>query len=211
MMRSKVVLVTGANAGMGKAIAAELARQGAAVVMVSRDAGRGEEARREISQATGNRSVEVLTADLSSQQAIRQLAQEFQCRYPRLDVLVNNAGAHIRERRLSPDGIEMNLAVNHLSAFLLTNLLLDTLKASAPARIVNVASAAMTKSIDLEDLQSQRAFKPFTVYGRAKLAMVLSTYALSRRLAGTGVLARGGNDEQGTSRATDGAHLSSSQ
>lgn len=187
MMHGKVTLVTGANAGMGRAIATDLARQGSTVVMVARDPRKGEEARREIARITGNDSIDLLIADLSSQRAIRQLAQEFQRRYSRLDVLVNNAGAHVQERRMSPDGIEMNLAVNHLSAFLLTNLLLDTLRASAPARIVNVASASMTKTIDLDDLQSERTFKPFAVYGQAKLAIVLCTYALARRLAGTGV------------------------
>ena len=200
MMRGRVVMVTGANGGMGKVIARELARQKATVVMVSRDPGRGEEARHEIAQATGNPSVDLLIADLSSQQAVRDLARRFRERYSRLHVLVNNAGAHVMQRRLSDDGIEMNLAVNHLSAFLLTNLLLDTLQASVPARIVNVASQAMADArpvtlvgrpqpatIDFDDLQSEREFVPFEVYGRAKLAMLLCTYALARRLAGTGV------------------------
>ncbi|MDQ6672703.1 MAG: SDR family NAD(P)-dependent oxidoreductase [Chloroflexota bacterium] len=120
-----------------------------------------------------------------SQQSIRQAAQEFQQRYSHLHVLVNNAGAHITERRLSADGLEMNLAVNHLSAFLLTNRLLDTLRASTPARIVNVASNAITRTIDL--LLAERSFVAFDVHGRAKLAMVLCTYALARKLAGTGV------------------------
>jgi NAD(P)-dependent dehydrogenase (short-subunit alcohol dehydrogenase family) len=200
-MRGKVVMVTGANGGMGKVIAQELARQEATVVMVSRDPGKGEEARREIARATGNPSADLLIADLSSQQAVRDLARQFRERYSRLHVLVNNAGAHVQQRKLSVDGIEMNLAVNHLSAFLLTNLLLDTLRASAPARVVNVASQAMADArpvtlvgkprpatIDFDDLQSEREkFVPFEVYGRAKLAMLLSTYALARRLAGTGV------------------------
>jgi len=187
MMYDKVALVTGANAGMGKVIATELARQGATVVMVARDRRRGEEARREIASATGNASLDLLVADLSSQQAVRRLAEEFQQRYSHLHVLVNNAGAHIQQRQVSVDGIEMNLAINHLSAFLLTNLLLETMRASAPARIVNVASNAMTRSINLDDLQSEQTFVPFDVYGQAKLAMVLCTYALARRLAGTGI------------------------
>jgi len=186
-MHNTVVLVTGANAGMGKATATALARQGATVVMVCRDAHKGADAQREIVQATGNPAVDLLITDLSDQHAIRRLAQEVRERYSRLDVLVNNAGAHVRRRQLSVDGIEMNLAINHLSSFLLTNLLLDTLMASAPARIVNVASNSMTKTIDLDDLQSAWTFTPFTVYGQAKLAMVLCTYALARRLAGTGV------------------------
>jgi len=202
MMRGKVVMVTGANGGMGKVIARELARQEATVVMVSRDPGKGEEARREIVQATGNPFVGLLIADLSSQRAVRDLARQFRERYSRLHVLVNNAGAHVQQRKLSVDGIEMNLAVNHLSAFLLTNLLLDTLRANAPTRIVNVASQAMADArpvtlvgkprpatIDLNDLQSEREFVPFEAYGRAKLAMLLCTYALARRLAGTDVTA----------------------
>jgi len=187
MMHERTALVTGATAGMGTVIARDLARQGATVVLVCRDAHKGHQAQQEIIQATGNTAVDVLVADLASQQAIRRLVEEFQQRYDRLHILVNNAGAHITQRRVSPDGLEMNLAVNHLASFLLTALLLDTLRASAPARIVNVASNSMTKTINLDDLQSERTFAPFTAYGQAKLAMVLCTYALARRLAGTGV------------------------
>ena len=154
MMHGKIALVTGANAGMGKVIATELARQGATVAMVSRNRRNGEEAKSEIATLTGNSSLDLLVVDLSSQQAVRQLAEEFQQRYSHLDILVNNAGAHIQQREVSVDGIEMNLAINHLSSFLLTNLLLDIMRASAPARIVNVASNAMTRSINLDDLQS---------------------------------------------------------
>jgi NAD(P)-dependent dehydrogenase (short-subunit alcohol dehydrogenase family) len=187
MLNGKVSLITGANAGIGKEIAMGLARQGATVVLVARNRRKGEVAMAEIRAATGNRSVDLLVADLSSQQAIRQLAREFQQRYAHLHVLVNNAGAQTRQRELSADGIEMNLAVNHLASFLLTNLLLGALRAGAPARIVNVASDAMTRSIDPDDLESEQTFKPFAAYGQAKLAMVMSTYLLARRLAGTGV------------------------
>lgn len=187
MIDNSVYLVTGANAGMGRAIATALARRGATVVMVCRDPGKGEEARREIVRLTGSGTVDLLIADLASQESIRRLAREVQERYPRLQILVNNAGAHVQERRLSVDGVELNLAINHLGSFLLTNLLLDTLRANAPARIVNVASASMTRTLDLNDLQSERAFAPFAAYGQAKLAMVLFTYALARRLAGTEV------------------------
>jgi NAD(P)-dependent dehydrogenase (short-subunit alcohol dehydrogenase family) len=187
MMHSKIALVTGANTGMGKVITTELARQGATVVMVARDQQRGEQARHEIAKASGSNTLDLLIADLSSQQAIRELAREFQQRYSALHILVNNAGDHIQQRQLSVDGIEMNLAVNHLSAFLLTNLLLDTIQDSTPARIINVASNSMTKTIHLDDLQSEKSFVPFEVYGQAKLAMVLCTYALARKLAGTGV------------------------
>ena len=187
MMYDKVALVTGANAGMGKAIATELARQGATVVLVSRNRRKGEQAQAEIAAATGNSSLDLLVADLSSQQAIRQLAKEFEQRYSHLHVLVNNAGAHIQQRQVSVDGIEMNLAVNHLAGFLLTNLLVDLMRASAPARIVNVASNSMTRSINLDDLQSEQTFEPWQAYGQAKLAVALCTYALARRLTGTGI------------------------
>ncbi len=189
MMHNTIALVTGANAGMGKAIATELARQGATVVMVSRNRRRGEEAKAEIAAVTGNPSLDLLVADLSSQHAVRQLADEFQHRYTHLHVLVNNAGAHTSEqqRQMSVDGREMILAINHLSAFLLTNLLLETMRASAPARIVNVASNSMTRTINLDDLQSEHTFEPWEAYGQAKLAMVMCGYVLARRLTGTGI------------------------
>jgi NAD(P)-dependent dehydrogenase (short-subunit alcohol dehydrogenase family) len=198
-MRDKVCMVTGANGGMGRAIASELARQGATVLVVCRSSGQGETLKRCIIEATGNQSVEVLVADLSDQTAIRHLAADFLSRYSKLHVLVNNAGAHLRERRLSVDGIELHLAINHLAWFLLTNLLLDTLKASAPSRVVNVASDSMADSreikigpapavtFDLDDLQSERHFNSMQVYGRSKLAMVMCGYALARHLEGTGV------------------------
>ncbi len=187
MMHNKIALVTGANAGMGKVIATKLARQGATVVMVVRNRRKGEEARAEIAEVTGNSSIDVLVADLSSQHSIRQLAKEFQQSYAHLHVLVNNAGAHMQQREGSVDGIEMNLAINHLAAFLLTNLLLDTMRASAPARILNVASNSMTRTINLDDLQSQQKFEPWEAYGQAKLAMVMCGYVLARRLVETGI------------------------
>jgi len=187
MLHDKIALVTGATSGIGKAIAIGLAQQGATVVLVGRDRRKGEAVKAEIAALTGNTALDLLLADLSSQQAIRHLAQEFQQRHAQLQILVNNAGAQLRQRQLSVDGIEMNLAINHLASFLLTNLLLDTLRSSAPARIINVASNSMTRSINLHDLQSEQAFKPFRAYGQAKLAMVLCTYALARRLAETNV------------------------
>ena len=186
-MQGKVCMVTGANSGIGKATAMGLAGMGATVVMVCRDRTRGEEARQEIKHHSGNEAVDLLLADFSSQQAIRQLAQEFQQRYTQLHVLVNNVGSIFPERQESIDGIEMTFAVNHLASFLLTNLLLETLKASAPARIVNVASASQTRSINLDDLESEKKYRPLQAYGQSKLATVLFTYALAERLAGTGV------------------------
>ncbi len=188
MMYDKVALVTGANAGMGKIIATELARQGATVVMVARSRRRGEEAMSAIASTIGNASLDLLVADLSSQQAVRRLADEFRQRYSHLHVLVNNAGIHqYQKRQMSVDGIEMNLAVNHLAGFLLTNLLVDIMRASTPARIVNVSSKIMTRSIKLDDLQSEQTFGPWEAYGQSKLAVALCTYALARRLTGTGI------------------------
>ena len=164
-----------------------LARMGATVVMVCRDRTRGEEAQREIKHHRGNEAVDLLLADLSSQQTIRLLAQEFQQRYAQLHVLVNNVGSIVPHRHVSVDGIEMTFALNHLASFLLTNLLLDTLKASTPARIVNVASNAQARSLNLDDLQSEKKYRPMQAYSQAKLATVLFTYALAQRLAGTGL------------------------
>lgn len=189
-MQGKICLVTGANSGIGKATALGLAQQGATVVMVSRDAAKGAAARDELIAKSGNSAIELLLADLSSQQAIRQLAEDFKQRYAQLHVLINNAGGFYAKRRETPDGLEMTFAVNYLAPFLLTNLLLDTLKASAPARIVNVSSAAQQSNfIDMDDLQATARYSGWRAYGQSKLAEVLFTYELARRLQGTGVTA----------------------
>src|SRR5260221_11601028 len=165
-MAGKVCLVTGATAGIGLETARELARRGATVVIVSRSRERCEATARAIREQSGNPAVEFLVADLSAQAEVRRVASEFRERFPRLDVLVNNAGAMFRQRRESADGIEMTWALNHLGYFLLTNLLLDLLKRSAPARVVNVASDAhkMVRGIDFEDTQSRKSYRPFRVY-----------------------------------------------
>lgn len=184
-------LVTGANAGIGKATAEELARRGGSVVMVCRSPERGEAAREEIRAATGNDGVDLLIADLSSRRQVRGLADEVGERYDRLDVLVNNAGVITKERRLTEDGFEWQFAVNHLAPFLLTNLLRPLLASSAPSRVVNVASKAHRgASLDFEDLQMEREeYRPLKAYGRSKLANLLFTLELARRLEGTGVTA----------------------
>jgi retinol dehydrogenase 14 len=189
-MDEKVCLITGATSGIGKATAMGLARMGASVVMVGRDRGRGEAALAEVKGKSANASVDLMLADLSSQEDIRRLADEFKEAYPRLDVLVNNAGV-IRSRRIrTADGIEMTFAVNHLAYFLLTNLLLDVLKASAPSRIVNVASGEQRNgTIDFDDLQGEMGYKGAKAYSQSKLATVLFTYELARKLEGTGVSA----------------------
>jgi NAD(P)-dependent dehydrogenase (short-subunit alcohol dehydrogenase family) len=187
-MSGKICLVTGANSGIGKATALGLAQRGATVVMLCRNSQKGEAARTEIQEKSGNSNVDLLIADLSSQQSIRQFVQDFQQKYTRLHVLVNNAGSVFTRGSVSPDGIEMTLAVNHLASFLLTNLLLDTIKASAPARIVNVSSETQAEGfIDLDDLEGKRNYRLLRAYAQSKLANVLFTYALARRLEGTGV------------------------
>jgi retinol dehydrogenase 12 len=189
-VKGKICIVTGATAGIGEVTARELARLGATVVVVSRTPQRCMDTVARIRQETGSSSVDFLTADLSSQTAIRKLADEFKSRYPRLDVLVNNAGGFFMRRETSPDGLEMTWALDHLSYFLLTNLLLELLTASAPARIVNVSSDAHRGGhINFDDLQSQRSFAGFRAYSQAKLANIMFTYELARRLKGTGVTA----------------------
>jgi len=159
--------------------------------MVCRDRARGEEARSEITTTSRNHAVDLLLADLSSQQSIRQLVEHFQHHYPHLHVLINNAGAAFPgRRRETVDGVEMTFAVNYLAPFLLTNLLLDVLTASTPARIVNVSSAAhQSGSMQMDDLQAEKRYRPMRTYPQAKLAVVLFTYELARRLQGTGVTA----------------------
>lgn len=187
-MQNKMVMVTGANAGIGKVTARELAKMGATVIMVARSRQRGEEALAEVKAASGNENVVLMLADLSSQDSIRQLAVEFKANYDRLHVLVNNAGAIFMKRRESVDGLEMTFALNHLGYYLLTMLLLETLQASAPARIVNVTSGAhFGGRIQFADLQMQKGYAGFRAYSASKLANVLFTYELARRLAGQGV------------------------
>ena len=189
-MTGKVCLVTGANAGIGKATALGLARMRATVVMVCRSRERGESAQTEITAKSGSRNVDLLIADLSSQGSIRKLARTFTSQYPQLHVLVNNAGTITPRRRITVDGLETQFAVNHLAPFLLTNLLLDTLKASAPARVVTVSSQVHSKSpLDFDDLGSEREYTASQVYRKTKLANILFTYELARRLEGTGVTA----------------------
>jgi retinol dehydrogenase-14 len=187
-MNGKVVAVTGANAGMGKVIARELAARGATVVCVCRDAQRGQAAVEEIRKATGNPRVEFMLCDLASQKSTRAFADEFKRTHPKLHVLVNNAGVVIPERRVTAEGLENTFALNHLGYFLLTHLLLDVLQASTPARVLNMASEAERMGkIDFEDLQMEKRYSPFGAYCRSKLANIMFTYDLAQRLQGTGV------------------------
>ena len=188
VMKDKVCLITGATSGIGKAAALQIAQLGAILVMVGRNPQRTAAAIQEIRQQSSNGRVESMLADLSSQEEIRRLAENFKDRYQRLDVLVNNAGALMLSRQISVDGIEMTFALNHLNYFLLTNLLLDTLKSSGPARIINVSSDShQNANLDFEDLQLERNYGGYKAYGRSKLANLLFTYELARRLQGSSV------------------------
>ena len=189
-MQGKICLVTGATSGIGKATALGLAQMGATVVMVGRDREKGEAVQREIKTKSGNEAVDLLLADLSSQESIRQLAENFLERYTKLHVLINNAGMVSLRRRETVDGLEVTFAVNQLAPFLLTNLLLDVLKASAPSRIINVSSDSHEAGyIKMDDLQLEKHYRFMRAYGQSKLALVLFTYELARRLQGTGVTA----------------------
>lgn len=190
-MQNKTVLITGGNAGIGLETARALAKQGATVIIVARDATKGQQAVADIQKSTGNQKVSFMKCDLGSQKQVRQLAADFKAKYDRLDVLVNNAGAFFSEYGETEDGIERQFAINHLGPFLLTNLLLDLLKASAPARIVNVASRAHYRGrINFDDLNYKKNYDGFLkAYGQSKLANVLFTNELARRLEGTGVTA----------------------
>jgi NAD(P)-dependent dehydrogenase (short-subunit alcohol dehydrogenase family) len=183
-MQGKTVLITGANQGIGKATALALAQQGARVVVVARNPDKGRAAVADIEAVSGSKQVELIVADLSSQQQVRRVAAEFKARHDRLDVLINNAGVVVPTRHITVDGFEETFAINHLAYFLLTRELLDILLASAPARIVNVSSAAHRHArMQWGDLQfAHHRYNQWRAYGQSKLANVLFTYELARRL-----------------------------
>lgn len=192
--QNKVIIVTGANAGIGRETARGLAKLGHTVVMVCRNAQAGEAVRREIVTQTGNQAVEVMKCDLSSQRSIRQFMADFTAKYPRLDVLINNAANFdhtLKRPRLTEDGAEVIFATNHLGPFLLTNLLFDTLKASAPSRILTVASKGLITypflSIEFDNLNGQKKFSTQHAYYHSKMAQVMFTFDLAERLQGSGV------------------------
>jgi NAD(P)-dependent dehydrogenase (short-subunit alcohol dehydrogenase family) len=187
-MDGKVVMVTGGSWGIGKETTKGLASLGAQVVSVCRDMGRCEAAMEEVRQVSGSRAIEMMKADLSSQEDIHNLAQEFKAQHDRLDVLINNAAIVPRRRQVTVDGIELQLAVNHLAPFLLTHLLLDVLVWSAPSRIITLSSGTHPRGrIDLDDIQAERRYKGFRRYSDTKLMNILFSRALARRLEGTGV------------------------
>ena len=189
-MTGKTVLITGGTGGIGRATAVRLASMGARVGITGRDAGRTQRAAAEIAGESASGPVDAFAADMSSQAEVRRLAAEVLAAYPRLDVLVNNVGGFWSHRHVTADGLEHTFALNHLAPFLLTSLLLERLSASAPARIVTVSSGAQSMGkIDFDDLMGERKYSGQTAYNQSKLANVMFTYELARRLAGTGVTA----------------------
>ena len=187
IMKGKICMITGANSGIGKATAIGLAHLGATLVLVCRDQTRAEKAIAEIKEKTGNESIDLIIADLSSQKGIHDLVSEFKNRYDKLHVLINNAGVNLSKRILTEDGIETTFAVNYLAYFMLCNLLLDRLKNSTPARIINVASSMQAKSVDFVDLNGEKHYGQLKAYAQSKLAVVLFSYEFARRIKGTGV------------------------
>jgi NAD(P)-dependent dehydrogenase (short-subunit alcohol dehydrogenase family) len=191
-IREKVALVTGANVGIGLETARGLARAGAAVIMTARDPDRGRAAVEDVKASTGRDDVELLHLDLASFDSVRRAAEEVKSRHDRLHLLVNNAGLVLSERRETEDGLEATMGINHFGPFLFTRLLQDLLRASAPARIVNVSSDAHRRSpgLDFDDLmRERRKYSGMAAYCDSKLANILFTRELARRLDGSGVVA----------------------
>ena len=189
-MEKRSVLVTGSTDGIGLATAIALAREGAQVILHGRTREKADRARRVVLAAVPKAALESVSGDFSSLDEVRAMAVDVLGRFERLHVLINNAGIVTKRREESRDGFELTFAVNHLAPFLLTNILLDLITRSAPARIVNVSSSVHSGSrLDFDDLQMTRRFDGFGAYGRSKLANVLFTFALARRLKGTGVTA----------------------
>lgn len=189
-MSEKTILITGATNGIGLVAARELAKMGAGIVLVSRSAEKCAQMAEQLKRETGNTKIESIAADLASHAGTQKVAHEFKKRHTRLDVLLNNAGAIFMQRQLSADGIEMTWALNHLGYFVLTMLLLDTLKASGAARIVNVSSDAhRSGKINFDDLQMEKGYAGLAAYQQSKLANILFTYELARKLEGSKVTA----------------------
>lgn len=188
-MEGKTILITGANSGIGFATARNLAEQGCHIILVCRNEKRGEEARQYIMDATGNREMDLLVADLSSQQDIRRLAEQVEQHYSKIDVLINNAGGVFGQYQVSEDGFEMTFAVNYLAPFLLSHLLLDKLKVSGSGRIINIASVMQDKKFNPDDAinQTSSSYSGMQAYKTAKTAVLMMTYYMGKRLADSGI------------------------
>ena len=190
LMDGKTVLITGATDGIGKQAAKELAKMGATMVLVGRNEDKCTQAVEEVNAFSGNQRASYLLADLSSMSSVKELAENFQAGFSRLDVLVNNAGGAFLSRRITEDGFEKTFALNHLAYFLLTDLLLEMLKENAPSRVINVSSNShYNGKFDFKDLHLRWFYFVFRAYSQSKLANVMFTYALARRLEGSGVTA----------------------
>jgi len=189
-MRDKVVVITGATSGIGEVAADRLAQKGARIVFVARDRARGEEMRKHLRAIAGHADHRLHYGDLSRLSEMRRVGGEIAATEPHIDVLINNAGALFAHRQVTEDGLERSFALNHLSYFVITNLLLERLRATPGARIVSTASDAHKRSrLNFDDLQSVRGYSGFAVYGRTKLMNILFTRELAKWLAGTGVTA----------------------
>ena len=188
-MKGKTCLITGATSGIGKETALALTKLGATVVFTARDEVKGKAAKKELVDRSGNSDIDYVFCDLSSLQSVKECSEAFRSGHKRLDVLINNAGTWEKERSLSKDGIELTFAVNHLAHFLLTNRLLDLLKASAPSRVVSVTSDLQGGTIDFDDIGFERRFRGMWAYRQSKLANILFVKELARRLEGTAVTA----------------------
>jgi retinol dehydrogenase 12 len=186
-MKDKTILITGSTDGIGKQTALELAEMGATVLLHGRNSERADRVLNEIKKATGNDRIEAFIADLSSLKQVRNLAEQVLEKHDRLDVLINNAGVYETSHRISEDGFEMTFAVNHMAPFLLTLLLLDLLKNSAPCRIINVSSQVHASSVDFDNLQAEKHYSAYEAYSLSKLCNVLFTYELAERLKGKGI------------------------
>ena len=187
-LKGNVCMVTGATSGIGVVTAKALAQEGATVIVVGRNKEKSFSVVDQIKKKTGNPNVQYMLADLSVQKEVRQLTEDFTGKFKRLDILVNNAGAVFNKRIETVDGLEMTFALNHLGYFLLTNLLLGTIKASAPSRIINVSSDAHKGAkINFDDIQGTKKYGVMRAYGQSKLANILFTYELARKLEGSGV------------------------
>lgn len=181
MMQNKIILITGGTGGIGRQTALALAKMGAQIVVTGRDEQSGWKTVNELKQLSGNSRIELLLGDLSAQSEIRALASQFQRKFPRLDVLINNAGLVESQRRLTVDGVEAGFAVNVIAPFLLTNLLMDSLQASPTARVVNVTSGDPPGKIELDNLQAEQSFLGLVSYSHAKLVMMALMYEFALR------------------------------